>query len=387
MKESKLEEAARSDPESVTSSLTTSSTSESSPNEEPTTTRKRSSSPDERPAKQAKTEGESPEESGRNSNTSRLSENDGPGGHNISLRKNCASTVSDITDSNRGSSEGEDSNKADNSDSGNSISSTAAVARNNASDNQEHEHADVVVKRKALSKEISSIHDDFDLDYEDVFISSNVPQLIATTAGRIVTCNNFFEKITGLSREEISKLTIFSIVQGDKLSNLFEMLGEALRNGSSKAKDASPVGELISHSSGSTTIESEPSNDSNRNYAAMTLPCVSFPSRTNAGKNHHPNPLYMTMTLMTDKNPQRRCFHCAITDHPGTNGAMGYVTADLLKMLFADNQFATGPKQVSSSSSDSDANNTSKDEEKSGGTEKEAVESQNVEESTKAKSD
>jgi hypothetical protein len=78
-----------------------------------------------------------------------------------------------------------------------SIPSTAAVARGAGSRESERGRADFVVnvkkhgKRKAAddaTKERISLESDFELDYEEVFLSSNVPQLIATPAGRIVIC-------------------------------------------------------------------------------------------------------------------------------------------------------------------------------------------------------
>lgn len=39
---------------------------------------------------------------------------------------------------------------------------------------------------------------------------------------------------------------------------------------------------------------------------------------------------------MTDDDPRKRCFHCVLTDCPGTNGAMGFITPELLAMLFTE---------------------------------------------------
>lgn len=37
---------------------------------------------------------------------------------------------------------------------------------------------------------------------------------------------------------------------------------------------------------------------------------------------------------MADEDPRKRCFHCVFTDCPGTNGALGSITPELLAMLF-----------------------------------------------------
>lgn len=134
----------------------------------------------------------------------------GPQGHSISLGK-MSSSMSDITDSNRGSSDssgekaggaahkkhrhGDEISKAPSSS---SISSTAAVIRGAGSEQRDHGHADVVVKemtsrarkrsRQLRCRERSSLNRKFDLDYEEVFLTSNLPQIIATPAGRVVAC-------------------------------------------------------------------------------------------------------------------------------------------------------------------------------------------------------
>jgi hypothetical protein len=38
---------------------------------------------------------------------------------------------------------------------------------------------------------------------------------------------------------------------------------------------------------------------------------------------------------MNDSNPRNRCFHCVFTNCPGTNGALGSITPELLASLFA----------------------------------------------------
>eukprot|EP00536_Pseudo-nitzschia_multiseries_P005422 jgi/Psemu1/303360/fgenesh1_kg.101_\ len=77
------------------------------------------------------------------------------------------------------------------------------------------------------------------------------------------------------------------------------------------------------------------------NYTAMTLPCVDFPAmkkwnQTAAEKNSALiPPLHVTVTLMSDKDPSRRCFHCVFTNSKGTKGSLGIITPELLASLFA----------------------------------------------------
>ena len=134
----------------------------------------------------------------------------------------------------------------------------------------------------------------------------------------------------------MSRLTIFSLVQPDKLSSLFEMVAEALRGDRHRHEQNGDIsaGEG-SDSSGRTTNESKSGESRRCEYAVMTLPCISFPSRTKPGSTHHPNPMYMTISLMTDEDPKKRCFHCMMTDNPGTDGSKGFITPELLALLFA----------------------------------------------------
>lgn len=202
MKERKLEEdkalnEARSDPESVASSLTASSarSSEKEDGSEGGARKRKRKSPS-----SSETDGEAntdksakkpKENSSGDSADSSSGEEQGCGSaQNISLDKT-TSSVSDITDSNRGSSGGSEQ------PSSSSISSTAAVARGTSSRDRADGHADVVVRinrhhknnKKMLgNEEATSMDSNFDLNFEEAFISSNVPQLIATPAGRIIAC-------------------------------------------------------------------------------------------------------------------------------------------------------------------------------------------------------
>jgi hypothetical protein len=37
---------------------------------------------------------------------------------------------------------------------------------------------------------------------------------------------------------------------------------------------------------------------------------------------------------MPDPDPHKRCFHCVLTDTPGTNGALGFISPELLSRFF-----------------------------------------------------
>lgn len=197
----------------------------------------------------------------------------GVDGKNISIGK-MSSSLSDITDSNRGSSDGqagsgssgsnpvkaafdlsllaqEDNNSDSKTDS--SISSTAAVVSGVGSN--EHDHRDTAIiftqSRKRKQREKTSMEDGFQLSYQEVFLASNVPQLIATPAGRIVACNDFFFRVTGLTPKDVKKITIFSMVQVDQLSTLFDLVAESLRKSNNTVVTTSGSSSSSNQASGS----------------------------------------------------------------------------------------------------------------------------------------
>jgi hypothetical protein len=123
-----------------------------------------------------------------------------------------------------------------------------------------------------------------------------------------------------MSASDVERATIFSFVKSSKLSNLFEIVAKSLR--SADPKDA----EIEASSATVSNLDTRTSNG--WNYEAMTLPCVRFPAE-------HAKQLYVTVTLMTDVDPRKRCFHCVLTDSPCTNGDIGRITPELLEILFA----------------------------------------------------
>lgn len=350
--------------------------------------------------------------------TSSMSEDESgnsPGGKNIAFNssKPChGSSVSDMTNSNGSSStaangeapsataEGGSSSACGGSAGGSSISSTAAVVRGqgskqNSSEGQHHHnrrHGRRSSTRGNADKqnEGSTSRDGanagarkrkrgFDYDYREVFVKSNVPQLIATLSGRIVACkfemqqcaginvpsfayiahamctfysraiagNEFFLKATGLGNGDAKRLTIFGIVQSNQLSNLYKMVARALAADERSQKSGRSNG-----SNGTTNIASGASSSNSKGgeeWQAITLKCIPFHQQ--GGKEGEPktkaktkdsdapscNPLYITVALMEDKNRDQRCFHCVLTDCPGINdeGKVGGVSPELFATLLS----------------------------------------------------
>jgi PAS domain-containing protein len=203
---------------------------------------------------------------------------------------------------------------------------------------------------QASKDEATSMDNEFELDYEEVFLKSNVPQLLASMSGRIISWNDFFLKATGLHDSDMERLTIFSLVRQSELSRLFEIVATALRSGSMAATDGDDGAETAPEQQADDVNDEEKSHVSDItttgkwNYTAITLPCATFrPRTTTDGLQLVDQPLYMTVTLMSDDDPRKRCFHCVFTDCPGTNGALGSVTPELLSLLFTQQD---GPTTV-----------------------------------------
>mmetsp|Transcript_43077 Transcript_43077/g.75547 ORF Transcript_43077/g.75547 Transcript_43077/m.75547 type:complete len:1054 (+) Transcript_43077:240-3401(+) len=337
--------------------------------------------------------------------TSSMSEDDDcedestPRGKNISFDKT-SSCVSDMTDSHRSSTDGNGISKGEGSTS--SISSTAAVVRGVGSSQvtesrSRHTTHSRLRLREQEQRNLPAVKEDsngmnskkkrrgFHYDYREVFLKSNVPQLIATLSGRIVVWNKFFLTATGLSERDAKRLTIFSIVQSNQLSKLYKMVARALAadeksSNSSSSSGGGPSSSPSSNNnstSGSSTTKSNgvrtttnTNTDSNEEeWQAITLKCIPFHQSHNKNSNndpssktkkkkqkrattssttattststHHPHPLYITVALMEDQNRDQRCFHCILTDCPGTNeGKLGSVTPELFSMLFTPSSSA-----------------------------------------------
>jgi len=360
-----------SDPESTTSSLTVSSGSEGRKTGEAKKTSPESaddsneSSDNKRKANDDNEGTKKPEKKSRlrtHESSECSSSDDGGGKPAAQQRVNIDQfvSVSDITDSNKDSSSDGNSSSACQQQrpstthkTSRSGSPNVAAARDATADRDDH--SDVVIagrKRKAAqtrTKEKKNKAMKFQLDYEEVFLKSNVPQILATTSGRIVAWNDFFLKATSLKKEEIDRLTIFSLVQASKLSNLFEIVAAALRYGTLDSSASEGEEGKESSADGTTKPSSSSGSDANGasltrngNYTAITLPCTHFGTRpkpvaggeVNANNHFTVKPLYMTVTLMTDNDPRKRCFHCILTDCPGTNGSLGRVTPELLSLMF-----------------------------------------------------
>ena len=157
--------------------------------------------------------------------------------------------------------------------------------------------------------------------------------------------NEFFLAATGLSERDAKRLTIFSIVQSSQLSNLYKMVARALApnivaaaaaGGNNKSGDdeewqaitlkCAPFTNIKNTvtSSADTTKQGEPGAESS---SENTTTATTTDSQSQ-------QQLYITVALMEDEKMANRCFHCILTDCPGTNGELGIVTPELFQKLF-----------------------------------------------------
>lgn len=276
--------------------------------------------------------------------------------NNVIAMHKMSSSLSDVTDSNRCSSDGQGTNGSSDGQGGtggmemkasfdlsllakaesdtskttdNSVSTTGAVVSGEDELIGEHKHTIIFTKdRKRKYAEKTSMDEDFQLSYQEIFLASNVPQLIATPSGRIVACNDFFFRVTGLTEKDVKKVTIFSMVQVDHLSALFELVAEALR--SSNAHDVSNTSSTYESSkqrsitdsnttsnSGSSNCNSQENQDRSSDsgieenetsndplqFETVTLPCVPFPNVLTNEKDGQVKNLYMNVSHYFD--PER----------------------------------------------------------------------------------
>jgi PAS domain S-box-containing protein len=213
--------------------------------------------------------------------------------------------------------------------------------------------------RKRPSEVVAPLRNRADgVDYEEIFAMSNVPQLIATTSGKVVAWNKCFIKATGIRRSEVERMTIFSLVKPDQLSKFFEIVSQVLKvdEGGEEASgsDTSESGQAKELTSNNTPIEAKP------DYAAMTLPCIDFPAakRRREIESSSFGRLYVTvsnlifgvdtfaasisthelvslqLTLMTNVDARKRCFHCVFTNHPRSDGVLGILSPQLLASMY-----------------------------------------------------
>jgi hypothetical protein len=339
IEEEKAAQESRSDPESVTSSLTsdTNSSLRHSRSQQPPNKKMKATTNDKGTSNQQQdntTSYHNMSSVSTNEDSSGGGDGSGngsgePSARGLSTDKTDATGVSDLTDSNRASSSnnsgsGANSGKTESvsrdqmeengeqfQPSSSSISSDAAVAserssRDRHTEEHQHNHKDVVFNqhgkrqhRKRPPEEITSLEPHFGLDYEEVFTMSNVPQLIATTSGKIVTWNKCFLKLTGIRRSEIERMTIFSLVKPEMLSNFFEIVAHALKpSTSSDTKAETGSAETTSEGPKSNNEEESSATSTRTNYAAMTLPCVNFPAmrkRRETDHSHPVTPLHVTV--------------------------------------------------------------------------------------------
>eukprot|EP00934_Nitzschia_sp_Nitz4_P002201 Nitzschia sp. Nitz4//scaffold27_size158506//9782//12303//NITZ4_002577-RA/size158506-snap-gene-0.192-mRNA-1//1//CDS//3329545419//2201//frame0 len=174
------------------------------------------------------------------------------------------------------------------------------------------------------------------LDYESVFLESNIPQLVAIPSGRIVAYNHAFLYVAGLRKTQVGRISLFSLIPLDELTALFEVLAQTMGSGGTKDNMDTPENaQDPADSPLKSDQEDAGEHVNNRTYTSITLPCVEFPLKRKQHTYQSPYPLFVTITLLDDIDAQKRCMHCVFSNHRGTNGKVGVLTSDLLQGIFS----------------------------------------------------
>jgi hypothetical protein len=138
-------------------------------------------------------------------------------------------------------------------------------------------------------------------------------------------------------------------VQPSELSNLYKMVARALAEKTSETTTTTTTTSADTNANGSTGGNNCSPTDE---WQAITLKCIPFPNDPAPSKTSSlaitssstttntvtstrgPHSLSITVALMMDMNRDQRCFHCILTDCPGSNGRLGCVTPELFAKLF-----------------------------------------------------
>lgn len=140
--------------------------------------------------------------------------------------------------------------------------------------------------------------------YSEMFENSKVPQLIVAPGGRIAAWNQEFLNRCG-NNKYLQSRTAFDIVAPNLIPKLYEIFLMALSYNDDQS------------------VEDGKDQDHEVKYPTLTVPCVPF---TTGAPQH-----YITFSLMYDKDPEKRCFHCILsTDHKEPFGEIYSVSQTIL---------------------------------------------------------
>lgn len=171
--------------------------------------------------------------------------------------------------------------------------------------------------------------------FSDIFEKSKVPQVIATPGGRFGAWNKEFLETCGFAPSgPYASLTLFDLVMPHALPMLHQIFLTALYEQFPSDSNSNMNGATSSSSNSnsyfvaSTYNETESKGDTTPDsYLSLTVPCIQFKK----GQENH----FITLSLMYDTNPDKRCFHCILSTQPTSNvGKIFYIERDeLLGML------------------------------------------------------
>lgn len=163
---------------------------------------------------------------------------------------------------------------------------------------------------KALERPRFSMDTDVSDIYSDVFENSSVAQVIATPGGRFGAWNKEFLRVCSFAPSgPYASLTVFDLVQPSALPHLHQIFLTALHD------------EVLSPMVGKNNTSTH-----ELQYLVLTVPCIRFSTFKES--------YFMTLSLMGDKDPDKKCFHCIISSNPISKvGEIVYIQQDDLMRL------------------------------------------------------
>jgi len=72
-----------------------------------------------------------------------------------------------------------------------------------------------------------------EVDYQDIFGQCIVALAVAALDGKFVACNTTFESVSGYSREELEKKSLFNLLSHKDVEDVFQVMGELLKDDNS----------------------------------------------------------------------------------------------------------------------------------------------------------
>merc|ERR1711957_979401 len=67
------------------------------------------------------------------------------------------------------------------------------------------------------------------LQYSNIFYQCSAAIAVASLDGRFLDCNVQFEKVSGYTKEELTRETLFNLLTNDDMEEVFKVMGQMLK--------------------------------------------------------------------------------------------------------------------------------------------------------------